>query len=223
MSLVMRASKFGGGNPILMGGPGMPVAGTTTFGGSGYERFRGPMAYGRGGMAGDRGMYGDPGLFGFLGKVVKTGLGVVSKLGIPLVSGAAGIAGGLLGGGMAGPGLPGQVTPTVRRFGGVMPISLAQAGQIPTPGIAGAAQRFFPGGATGMEGCGAGFRPNKSGYYVQGRGGGEGVYVEPNTVCVKSRRMNPLNPRALSRAMRRIESAKRATSVLSRITIRKKC
>jgi len=222
MSLVMRASKFGGGNPILMGG-GSPVAGTTTYGGAGFERFRGPMAYGRGPMAGN-GMYaGDPGLFGFLGKVVKTGLGVVSKLGIPLVSGAAGIAGGLLGGGFAGPGLPGPVTPTVSRFGGVMPISLAQAGQIPTPGIAGRLQRAIPGGATGMQGCGQGFRPNKSGYYVQGRGGGEGVYVEPNTVCVRSRRMNPLNPRALSRAMRRIESAKRATTVLSRITIRKKC
>jgi len=219
MSLVMRASKFSGGNPILLGG-GSPVAGTTTYGGSGFERFGGRMAYGRGAMmAGDRGMYGDPGLFGFLGKAIKTGLGVVSKLGIPLVSGAAGIAGGLLGGGFAaGPGLPGPVTPTVSRFGGVMPISLGQAGQIPTPGVAGRVQRFLPGGATGMEGCGNGTRPNKSGYWLQ-----SGQYVEPGSVCVARRRMNPLNPRALSRAMRRIESAKRATSVLSRITIRKKC
>ena len=219
MSLVMRASKFGGTNPILLGG-GSPVAGTTTYGGSGFERFRGPMAYGRGPMMAGNGTYaGDPGLFGFLGKVVKTGLGVVSKLGIPLVSGAAGIAGGLLGGGFgSGPGLPGPVTPTVSRFGGVMPISLGQAGQIPTPGIAGRFQRAIPGGATGMQGCGNGTRPNKSGYFLQ-----SGQYVEPGSVCVRSRRMNPLNPRALSRAMRRIESAKRATSVLGRITIRKKC
>jgi len=219
MSLVVRASKFSGGQPVLIGGPGLPVAGTTTYGGSGFERFRGPMAYGRGGMAGN-GMYaGDPGLFGFLGKVVKTGLGVVSKLGIPIVSGAAGVAGGLLGGGgFSGPGLPGPVTPTVSRFGGVMPISLGQAGQVPAKGFGAAIRRAVPGGETGMEMCTTGYRANKSGYFLQ-----SGQYVEPGTVCVRKRRMNPLNPRALSRAMRRIESAKRATSVLSRISIRKKC
>jgi len=216
MSLAMRAVKYGGGNPVLTGGPGMPVAGTTTFGGSGYERFRGPMAYGRGAMmAGDRGMYGDPGLFGFLGKVVKTGLGVVSKLGIPIASGIAGTVAGFIPG---GPGLPGPVSPTVSRFGGIPAISLQTQAQVPARGFRGAVQRALPGGATGMEMCTTGTRPNKSGYYVQG-----GQYVEPGSVCVRSRRMNPLNPRALSRAMRRIESAKRATSVLSRITIRKKC
>jgi len=219
MSLVMRASKFSGGQPVLMGGPGLPVAGTTTYGGSGFERFRGPMAYGRGGMAGDRGMYGDPGLFGFLGKVVKTGLGVVSKLGIPLASGIAGTVAGLLPGqGFAGPGLPGPVTPTVSRFGGVMPISLAQQTQVPARGARAMIQRAVRGGETGMEVCTTGYRANRSGYWLQG-----GQYVEPGTVCVRKRRMNPLNPRALSRAMRRIESAKRATSVLSRISIRKKC
>lgn len=219
MSLVMRAAKYGGGNPILMGA-GEPVAGTTTYGGSGYQRFAGPMAYGRGAM-------GDPGLLGFLGRVVKTGLGVVSKLGIPIASGLAGTVSGFIPGrpfgaapaAPAGPGLPGPVTPTVSRFTGPMPISIAQAGrQIPTPGIAGRIQRAVPGGATGFEGCGAGYRANKSGYWLQ-----SGQYVDPGTVCVKSRRMNPLNPRALSRAMRRIESAKRATTVLGRITIRKKC
>jgi len=216
MSLVMRASKFSGGQPILMGGPGMPVAGTTTYGGSGFERFRGPMAYGRGAMAGDRGMYaGDPGLFGFLGKVVKTGLGVVSKLGIPIASGIAGTVAGFIPG---GPGLPGPVTPTVSRFTGTMPISLQTAGQVPARGFRAAVQRAIPGGETGMAMCTTGTRVNKSGYWLQ-----SGQYIEPGTVCVAKRRMNPLNPRALSRAMRRIESAKRATSVLSRISIRKKC
>jgi len=219
MSLVMRAAKFGGGNPILMGGPGMPVAGTTTYGGSGFERFRGPMAYGRGGMAGDRGMYGDPGLFGFLGKVVKTGLGVVSRLGIPIASGVAGTVAGLIPGqGFAGPGLPGPVTPTVSRFAGIPAISLQTQAQVPARGFRGAIQRAIPGGATGMEMCTTGTRPNRSGYWLQ-----SGQYVEPGSVCVRKRRMNPLNPRALSRAMRRIESAKRATTVVGRITIRKKC
>jgi len=216
MSLSMRASKYGGGQPILMGGPGLPVAGTTTFGGSGFERFRGPMAYGRGAMAGDRGMYaGDPGLFGFLGKAIRTGLGVVSKLGIPIASGIAGTVAGFIPG---GPGLPGPVTPTVSRFAGPMPISLQTQAQVPTRGFRGAIQRAIPGGATGMEMCTTGSRPNKSGYWLQ-----SGQYVEPGSVCVARRRMNPLNPRALSRAVRRIESAKRANNLLNRITIRKKC
>lgn len=221
MSLAMQVSKYGGEAPILRGAG--PIAGTTTYGGSGFERFAGPMAYSRGAMAAGNGMYaGDPGLFSFLGKAIKGGLGVVSRLGIPLVSGAAGVAGGLLGGalgGRAGPGLPGPTggfAGAVRRFAGPMPISLQT--QVPTPGVVGAAQRFLPGGATGMQGCGNGTRPNKSGYFLR-----DGSFIAPGTVCVKRRRMNPLNPRALSRSMRRIESAKRATAVLSRITIRKKC
>jgi len=220
MSLAMQVSKYGGGNPVIR--PGMPTAGTTTYGGSGFERFAGPMAYGRGAMMGaaGNGMYGDPGLFGFLGKAIKGGLGIVSKLGIPIVSGAAGVAGGLLGGalgGRAGPGLPG-IGGGVSRFGGIPAISLQTRGQIPTPGVAGTLQRAIPGGATGMEGCPQGHRPNKSGYFLR-----DGSFVAPNTVCVKIRRRNPLNPRALSRSMARIESAKRAADVLKRITIRPKC
>lgn len=214
MSLSMRASKYAqSGQPILRQGP---VAGTTTYGGSGYERFAGPMAYSRGAMA------GDPGLFGFLGKVVKGAAGVVGGLGIPVVSGVARTVAGLIPGqAPVGPGMPGPAPSMASRVfgGGSLPI-LRQAlpGQVPTPGIVGAGQRLIPGGATGYEGCGNGTRPNKSGYWLQ-----SGQYVEPGSVCVRRRRMNPLNPRALSRAMRRIESAKRASSVLGRITIRKKC
>jgi len=217
MSLSMRASRYGGAGTILRGGG--PPAGTTTYGGAGFERFAGPMAYGRGpmGMAGN-GMYGDPGLFGFLGGIAKKVGGFVGKLGIPVVSGIAGTVAGLIPG-PAGPGMPGPgPSMAARAFGGQRPILLAQAGQIPTPGVVGAAQRAFPGGATGMEGCPQGMRPNKSGYFLR-----DGSYIAPNTVCVKIRRRNPLNPRALSRSMARIESAKRAASVLSRITIRKKC
>ncbi len=218
MSLRMKIANYGGSMPITLAGP---TAGTTTWGGSGFDRFKGPMAYG---MAGDA-MYGDPGLFSFLGKVAKTGLGFVSKLGIPIASGLAGAAGslipggGLFGGPPAGPGFPALLPPpTVSRFAGTMPISLQTQRQIPTPGVAGVVQRAIPGGATGMQGCPAGYRPNKSGYTLK-----SGQYIAPNTVCVKSRRMNPLNPRALSRSMKRISSAKRAATVLGRITIRKVC
>ena len=189
-----------------------PPAGTTTYGGSGtFTRFGGQPIVSTIGPGGQ--FQGDPGLFSFLGKAVRGVTGLVSRLGIPIVSGAAGVASGLLAGGTPPP----AVGPGFRRFSGPM-IPMQAPGQVPVPGVAGAVQRFLPGGATGMQGCGNGTRPNKSGYYVQG-----GQYVAPGTVCVKRRRMNPLNPRALSKAMRRIESAKRATAVLSRITIRKKC
>jgi len=56
---------------------------------------------------------------------------------------------------------------------------------------------------------------NKTSYYTR-----QG-FVPAGSKCVSNRRMNPLNPRALSRAMRRITSAKGAASVLGRITIRK--
>jgi len=186
-----------------------PPAGTTTYGGSGFQRVPmggvGTMTIGPGGV-----IQGDPGLFSFLGKAARGITGVVSRLGIPIVSGAAGVASSLLGGGQPrGPGF--------RGFGAAgVPLTLSQ--QVPTPGVVGSIQRAVPGGATGMQGCGRGARPNKSGYWLK-----SGQYVAPETVCVKSRRMNPLNPRALSKAMRRIESAKRAASVLNRITIRKKC
>jgi len=223
VSLAMRASKYGGGNRGDMRGFTFgPPAGTTTYGGSGFMGV--PM--GRGGPGTMRigpggGVYGDPGLLDFFGGVVKKGLGVVGGLGIPGISGAANIARGFLNGGARGPGItplfdPGG-TPFLQqsRFqqGGGTPIGIRKRG------FRAGVEALVPGGATGMgAGCGSGYRPNKSGYYVNG-----GQFVEPGSVCVKRRRMNPLNPRALSKAMRRIESAKRATPVLGRITIRKKC
>lgn len=208
MSLAMTVAKLGG---EAGGGRRFPpAAGTTTYPGVT------PMGMGPTGTMrmGPGGAYGDPGLFSFLGKAVKGVTGIVSKLGIPIISGAAGVVGGLLGGGAKGPG----ITPTFAP--GQMPLTFqGLPATQPRGGVIAAGQRAFLGGQTGMgEGCAQGYRPNKSAYYVQG-----GQRVEPGTVCVKRRRMNPLNPRALSKAMRRIESAKRATTVLGRITIRKKC
>jgi len=83
---------------------------------------------------------GDPGLFGFLGKIVKTGLGAVSKLGIPGISGAAGIARGMLGGG-------------IRRVAQTQQYS-QQAGPggrgLEIPGVAAGFHRAFKGGQTGF-------------------------------------------------------------------------
>jgi len=66
-----------------------------------------------------------------------------------------------------------------------------------------------------MIACPQGYHPNKSGYYTQ-----EG-YIEEGSRCVKNRRRNALNPRALTRAVGRIKSAKTASKILGRITIRK--
>lgn len=111
-----------------------------------------------------------------------------------------------------------------------------------TPGLSGVVQRILPGGATGYEtrtpaaaaapmiaepgmtiACPSGYRPNKSGYYVADGNGG-GIWVAPGTKCVKKRRRNSLNPRAASRAMSRIEGAKKASRSLDRFSIKcKKC
>jgi len=94
---------------------------------------------------------------------------------------------------------------------------------VPAPGFIPAMERMVPGGASGMMaapagmGCPAGYHPNKSNYYTA-----MGP-VPKGTRCVKNRRRNALNPRALTRAVGRVKSAKVASKVLSSITIRKKC
>jgi len=70
--------------------------------------------------------------------------------------------------------------------------------------------------------CPSGFHPNKADYYAKSPTGVVS-FIPKGFRCVKNRRRNPLNPRALSRSMGRITAAKNASSALSRITIRKKC
>jgi hypothetical protein len=101
-----------------------------------------------------------------------------------------------------------------------------QQPQIPAPGIPAAVQRFIPGGQTGMMpavatggiGSPAGYHVNKSDYFLM-----DGTFVPAGSRWVKNRQRNPLNPRAASKAISRIEQLKRATARFSRITIRKKC
>ena len=186
------------------------------------------------------GFQGDPGIFGFLGGVAKRVTGAVSRLGIPGVSAGAGFVSGALGG------ILGRKTAKTRQAAraglgaGLIPFTGGRSGmgrsflpggaQVPVPGIRGIAQRFFPGGATGMmpaEGPpGPGYHPNKSDYYVKSdpmNPESPGIFVGKGTVWVKNRRRNPLNPRALSRAMSRLSSAKNAAKMLGRVTIRKEC
>lgn len=88
-------------------------------------------------------------------------------------------------------------------------------------------QDILPGGepfatpagpAPGMQiACPSGFHPNKSEYFLK-----DGTFVPKGSRCVKNRRRNPLNPRALDRAISRIQSAKKASKKISRVTVRKK-
>jgi hypothetical protein len=102
----------------------------------------------------------------------------------------------------------GQQTTTVGPGGIIYQRTTTQPAppQLPGPGMAGA----------GVA-CPTGFHPNKSAYWTSAG------YVAKGTKCVRNRRRNPLNPRALDRAIGRITSAKRASKKLGRITVRKKC
>ncbi len=108
------------------------------------------------------------------------------------------------------------------------PISIAQlspqvAGPqrvVPTPGLGGFIQRALPGGETGLQveaaatngACTKGFHLNKSDYFLK-----NGTFIAKGTMCVKNRRRNPLNPRALTRAVARIDAGKIWQSKLSEI------
>lgn len=169
---------------------------------------------------------GDPGIFsgllsafkggfkGLAGGPVGIAAGVVSgfKQGFgkaPVVSGVTGAAGLL-------PPLP-------------APISMATLQQVPQvvvpkPGIRGAIERFLPGGETGLivdpaltGGVGPkGFHLNKSSYFLK-----DGTFIAKNSLWVKNRRRNPLNPRALRNAIGRVDAGKIWQGKLNEITTAK--
>ncbi len=161
---------------------------------------------------------GDPGLFGFLGKAA-------GFLGSAITGGVAGAVGSIAGaiaqqtnppagpGAVSFPSTPGIFgNPFQAQENGVTIIDrLRVAGTALVPG---GVEPFGNGG-----GCATGFHPNKSDYFLK-----DGTFIQKGTVCVKNRRRNPLNPRAASRAIGRIEAAKKATSRLDRISIKcKRC
>lgn len=178
------------------------------------------------------GYRGDPGLFGFLGKVAKGALNIGSSFipGGSLIQAGVKTATSILGrksGKVRSYAMPATRGPV--RGPGIMPTTMASLGlvgrgikqDVPAPGIRAAVERFLPGGATGMQpeiGSPSGYHVNKSSYWLK-----DGTFIPKGTRWVRNRRRNPLNPRALDRAMGRISSAKNAASKLGRITIRKKC
>lgn len=182
---------------------------------------------------------GDPGLFGGIIGAIKGGVGSLLTGGNPI---AGAISGGIRGfrdepeqrrpppppppprrPQFRGPPRGVQVNPP---FGGrpgmgvrVRPgrgsgfdVGVGQRFGPPVPAAAAPVQQ-------GMQvACPPGFRPNKSDYFLR-----DGTFVAKGTRCVKIRRRNSLNPRALDRAISRVSGAKRAAKKLGRISIRKKC
>ena len=148
---------------------------------------------------------GDPGLFGAL-------KGAVGGF---LRGGPLGALGGAVSGYRSTPGErwgpQRQQVPQIQ-----LPMPPAGGGRLVMNGARGPGQVVSPAGS--LISCPAGTRPNKTAYYLK-----NGQFVDVGTRCVKIRRRNPLNPRALSRAISRIESGKRAAKRLSRISIRKSC
>lgn len=150
-------------------------------------------------MAGRVGMNkGDPGIFGAITGAIG---GLVT--GGPIGAIAGGLAGLKSGGGGGGRSL--TQAPTSRP-----PINLPGFGPrgagVNTP--AGRLSAFEQNGGQGAK-APAGYHWNKSGYFLK-----SGEYVPEGTKLVKNRRRNPANPRALSRSISRINSAKRLQSKL---------
>lgn len=170
---------------------------------------------------------GDPGLFSFLGKAAGAVLGVAGNVLPGPLGGIAKIGSQLL----APKPISVAKATTGMRPGGVMVSGVAQplfqpVGQAPfsTARIAPSPIPMLPvtptsansGRVTGaLVGAGAGtpctsgYHYNKTEYYTKRYG-----VVSKGSVCVKNRRRNPLNPRALSRAMSRIKSAQKAVRCL---------
>lgn len=62
--------------------------------------------------------------------------------------------------------------------------------------------------------CPAGCHPNKSDYFLR-----NGTFVLKGSKCVRNRRRNPLNPRALDRAAGRLRSAQKVGRFLAKVKI----
>lgn len=166
---------------------------------------------------------GDPGLFGFINSVAK-GLS-----GLPVVGGVANVVDRLIpdpaptivGRPISAPFVPqGPGVPPAPPGGQIRvgPITIDPLGAgAPGMGVAFGPQITAAGPQNGSAPVvPSGYHLNKTGYFLK-----DGTYVAPRSRYVKNRRRNPLNPRALSRALSRLDSAKKAATVMQRFSIRK--
>lgn len=226
MSLINKMGKYGAtpllpNGGLLNGGPGIiePHYIQPRRGGTGLPAYMG-----------DPGIFGD--IWGAVKGVGRVATGIVSKLGIPVVSGVAGGLGSMFFGRNA---IPGASTQPLLPPPVVMPPWPVALPGSSYPTLAPGAARGFtvdplailPGGRPFISPAGAaypaavragGYHLNKSSYFLM-----DGTFIEKETRWVKNRRRNPGNMRALSRSLGRIKSAKRMTKALSAVTIRSTC
>jgi len=146
---------------------------------------------------------GDPGLLGFIKGIIKPVWKAVKPIAGALIGGALGATVVVGPGGGGGPGTAVVTTPP---GGGIMPGG-AGTSLMPTVGITLGGAR----GAAPMGGlCPSGYHPAKDG---SGR-------------CVRNRRMNIANPRALRRSMRRVQGfeklARKTISFTKRVRMKKR-
>jgi len=140
------------------------------------------------------GYAGDPGLFSFLGKIAKKAIKYLA----PVLGGPLGIAASAVGGMAAGQQFaapPSGFMPGAGAKGPSMP-----GFQYPATGPGG--QALIP--AAGV--CPTGYHPDKA----------------TGTKCVRNRRMNVANPRALRRSMRRVQGFEKLAKRTIRFTRRTK-
>lgn len=165
-------------------------------------------------------MAGDPGIWG----------GIKGAL--------SGAASGILGGNPIGGAFRGAVSGFAGRPSAVPTTTLALpslGGRPPAPGTGMSAPRGASGLGSGngfrslgpaveditpAKACPQGYRPNKSAYYRRGPSG-QVVYVPKGAKCVRIRRRDNFNPKALSRAVGRINGAKGIQGTLAGIETEK--
>jgi len=197
--------------------------------------FQGDMGYQRA-MPGT-GYAGDPGLFGSIFGGIKKGFSLASRFmpGGGAVSTAIGLGRSALARFRGRGARPSARQIGTRRGRQEMMILPSAPFQGPIPvepvrGIKGALERLIPGGATGLQVPGTaigarvpqGYHLNKSSYW-RGAGGMNPEYIPKESIFVKNRKRNPLNPRAWDRAFGRLNSAQNFKKKMGRITIREKC
>lgn len=177
---------------------------------------------------------GDPGLFGFIGKAIGSVAKVAGSILPGPLGGIAKVVGNVLV--PAKPIKAATIAPSFPGIGTGLPVLRQLPDSSRTSGVSvggltiGTKTSFFPGAAPQQQGGGMGgtstaiapcdqrgFHRNRTGYYTQRYG-----WIEKGSVCVKNRRRNPLNPRALSRALARLTSAKKAVRCLGDFTVRSK-